>query len=122
MEYQQEQARQREIEWQRQQIASQQYLNQLQSDRISNLENSRSGTSRRSGDIPRGGSTQRGVVLPSHEQQARDYKNYVESMRRTWNSPEFQRQMERQQKLDIWFNNAPNIYGQLFTFPMPKPM
>ena len=120
--YQQEIARQRELEYQRQQVAAQQYLSQLQSGRISELENTRGGISRRSGPVSRGGTTPRGIVMPTRDQQAREYKNYVESMRRTWNSPGFQREMDRQQKLNIWFNHAPNIYGQLFTFPMPKPM
>jgi hypothetical protein len=107
--YQQELARQRELQYQRQQLAAQQHLNQLQSERLSALENTHRGIRRR-------GET------PSRGQQLREYKNYVESMSRTWKSPSFQGELERQQKLDIWFNNAPNIYGQLFTFPMPNPM
>jgi len=46
-----------------------------------------------------------------HNLQAGEYKNHMASMRRAWNSPGLRGEMDRQQKLDIWFKHAPNLYG-----------
>lgn len=109
-EQQERMARQQELDYQRQQLAAQQYLNTLQSKRITALERSQS--SRRAGNIPRG--------LAPNRDQVREYGNFVEHYRKLWDSPSFRASMERQQKLNIWFNHAPNIYGQLFTFSRPR--
>jgi hypothetical protein len=116
IETQQELARQRQIEAQRQQQAADRYLNELQSE-PSLQSGGRRGASRHRSISRRGG-----VNIPSRDQQLREYQNFVDNYRRSWNSPEARAARQRQQAVDIWFNNAPNIYGQLFQFQMPPPI
>lgn len=110
---QQQMAQQRELEAQRRQLAAQQYLNKLQSKQISAQENS----GRRLSN-----SRHLGLPTPSRDEQLRNYKKFIDAYSSSWNSPSAGLANQRQQKMDIWFNNAPNIYGQLFTFSMPPPM
>lgn len=119
--------RQQQEAYERQRQAAQQRLANWDSDGLDRMERYQSQRRgeiprRSSSDIPRAGYIERGSQLPTRDQMRDEYGNFVEHYRKLWNSKSWQESWQRQQKLEIWFNNAPNIYGQMFTYSRPRPM
>ena len=56
---------------------------------------------------------------PSREEMAREQQKFAESMGRYW---ENRGKVMQRQKLEIYYDNLPNIYNQVFAFPRPKPL
>jgi len=74
-------------------------------------------------DAPRSHTHQdwaRGMPPPSAQQWNREYGQYMQidwsAHQKDW---EMHQALERQGAINMWVGNAPNIYGQLFTFPRP---
>lgn len=58
---------------------------------------------------------QRGIAPPSPQEWSMEYGGFLDNFKGLSGNP------NELNSIDIWFSHAPNIYGQLFTFPRPKP-
>ena len=56
----------------------------------------------------------RGVPLPSKQEWSMEYGSFLDNFNGLSGNP------NELDSLDIWFKHAPNVYGQLFTFPRPQ--
>lgn len=125
---QQEQARQ--LEYARADARAQRNLALLEKQRADAAQQPYSGgrrgatsqpySSRRGGgnpDYDRPSAAWRG---PTQEEMARNYKETIEKWRQNYNSPGAREQRARQQALDTWWDNAPDIYYNMYKFPAPR--
>lgn len=101
---------QRQIQYERAQAQMQRNL--------ASLESSKGPATRYEPPSRRGGGpSSAGPDYPTREEMARELRGFNERMERYWTN---RGKVQKTQIAEIWVDNFPNIYSQIFTFPRPK--